>query len=235
MSALRIEDLTVRYGGVVALDAVNITIASGSIVGLIGPNGAGKTSLVNAVTGVVRPQRGTIVLGMRRLDGLAQHAVARAGIARTYQNVRLFANLGVADNVRAGALARSRTLDRSHVLELLARTGLRDADLERRAGTLAYGDQRRLEIARALAAEPAIVLLDEPAAGMNPHETHALRELVVAVARAGVGVLLIEHDMSLVRAVCQRVVVLDFGRPIAEGTPDEIARDPAVVEAYLGA
>ena len=235
MSALRVEHVTVRYGGVIALDDVSASVPRGGVVGLIGPNGAGKTSLVNAITGVVRPQRGTIALGDRRLDGLAQHRVARAGIARTYQNLRLFADLGVADNVRAGALARSRTLDDASVRALLARTGMAEADLERRAGTLAYGDQRRVEIARALAAEPAILLLDEPAAGMNPRETYALREIVANVARSGVGVLLIEHDMSLVRAICERVVVLDFGKTIAEGTPDEIVRHPAVVEAYLGA
>lgn len=226
--------LTVRYGGVVALDAVSLDVKRGEIVGLIGPNGAGKTSLINAVTGIVRAERGTIALGGRRLDGLAQHRVARAGIARTYQNVRLFARLGVAANVRAGALARATALGDEAVRALVTRTGMSETDLARRAGTLPYGEQRRLEIARALAADPMVILLDEPAAGMNPRETNALRDVITGVARSSIGVLLVEHDMSLVRSVCDRVVVLNFGKTIATGTPDEVARDPAVVEAYLG-
>jgi len=232
--ALEIANVSVRYGGVIALDAVSLRVPRGMVVGLIGPNGAGKTSLINAITGVVRPASGTIALGKLRLDRLAQHRVARAGIARTYQNVRLFARLSVGDNVRTGAFARRTALDDAHTRALLQRTGMTETNLRRRAGTLPYGEQRRLEIARALAAEPAIVLLDEPAAGMNPRETSALRDVIFGVAHAGIGVLLVEHDMSLVSAVCERVVVLDFGKTIAAGTPREVARDPAVVEAYLG-
>ncbi|GAC1305356.1 MAG: ABC transporter ATP-binding protein [Vulcanimicrobiaceae bacterium] len=231
---LTVADVTVRYGGVVALDGVSLRVPRGTVVGLIGPNGAGKTSLINAITGVVRPTSGTIGLGALRLERFSQHRVARAGIARTYQNVRLFARLSVGENVRAGAYARPQALDDARARALLQRTGMTETDLARRAGTLPYGEQRRLEIARALAAEPAIVLLDEPAAGMNPRETSALRDVIASVADAGIGVLLVEHDMSLVSAVCNRVVVLNFGKTIAEGTPQAVARDPAVVEAYLG-
>jgi len=225
LSELAVAGLTVRYGGVTALDDVALRVAPGRIVGLIGPNGAGKTTLINAVTGVVRPSSGTIALG----------ATARAGIARTYQNVRLFARLAVGDNVRAGAYRQARTLGDTEILELLARTGATERDLRRRAGALPYGEQRRLELARALAARPAVLLLDEPAAGMNPRETRALGTTIASVARDGIGVLLVEHDMTLVAAVCDTVVVLNFGRVIATGTPQEIARDPAVIEAYLGA
>ncbi len=232
--ALVAENVTVRYAGVTALDDASLRVEPGAIVGLIGPNGAGKTTLINAITGVVRPTSGTIALGTKRLDRLPAHRVARAGIARTYQNVRLFARLDVADNVRAGAFARSGTLSDSEIVTLLERTGTTERDLRRRAGALPYGEQRRLEVARALAARPATLLLDEPAAGMNPAETIVLGRTIASVASSGVGILLVEHDMSLVAAICTSVVVLNFGRVIATGTPQEIARDPAVIEAYLG-
>lgn len=234
MSALAVRRVTVRYGGVTALEDVDVDVAPGSVVGLIGPNGAGKTTLLNAMTGVARTSSGTIALGSTRLDGRAAHSIARAGVARTYQNVRLFTNLDVAENVRAGAYRLPHALGDLAVIALLERTGVTERDLRRRAGALSYGEQRRLEMARALASQPAILLLDEPAAGMNPLETHSLGETIASVARAGVGILLIEHDMSLVAAVCDTVVVLNFGRVIARGTPREIAHDPAVIEAYLG-
>jgi len=227
--------VTVRFGGVTALENVDLDIAPGTVVGLIGPNGAGKTTLVNALSGIVRPSSGSIALGDLRLDRAAPHRIARAGISRTYQNVRLFENLDIAENVRAGAYRRAGRLSDAGVVALLARTGASERNLHKRAGTLAYGEQRRLEIARALAAEPAVLLLDEPAAGMNPNETRALGATISDVARGGIGVLLIEHDMSLVAAVCDLVVVLNFGRVIARGTPSAIAADSAVIEAYLGA
>ncbi len=231
---LAVDGVRVQYGGVIALDDVTLRVSPGHIVGLIGPNGAGKTTLINAITGIVRAARGRIALGAKRLDRLAPHRVARAGVARTYQNIRLFGRLSVAQNIRAGAYRRNVALHDDDVLALLARTGMTERNLGRRAGTLPYGEQRRLEIARALAAQPAIVLLDEPAAGMNPLETQTLRAVITGMAATGVGVLLVEHDMSLVAAVCDRVVVLNFGRTIATGTPPQVAREPVVIEAYLG-
>jgi ABC-type branched-subunit amino acid transport system ATPase component len=232
--ALVAAGVSVRYGGVTALSDVSLRVEPGAVVGLIGPNGAGKTSFINAVTGVVAAASGTIVLGAARLDRMPQYRVARAGVARTYQNIRLFGALDVADNLRAGALRLPRPLSEVSARGLLDRAGLTEVPLTQRAGALGYGEQRRLEIARALASDPHVLLLDEPAAGMNPSETERLGTLVRDVAAAGAGVLLVEHDMSLVSAVCDRVVVLNFGLVIAEGTPTSIARDPAVVEAYLG-
>jgi len=233
VSALRFDHVTVRYGGVNALADVTFTLESGRVCGLIGPNGAGKTTLINATTGIVPTSRGTIRLGAQRISGLAPHRIARAGIARTYQNIRLFAELSVAENVAAGAFRNGPPTD-AECAGFLRAAGIAHIDPGTRAGSLAYGDQRRLEIARAIAARPAVIMLDEPAAGMNPHETHALGELIRAIAADSSAVLLVEHDMPLVFAACDHVVVLNFGEVIAEGPPKEISRDPAVVEAYLG-
>lgn len=231
--SLGLDDVRVRFGGVDALGGVSLHVEPGSVVGLIGPNGAGKTTLVNAVAGMVPLAGGSIALGDTRIDGRRPFAIARLGVTRTYQNIRLFGALSVEANVRAGAISR-RDIDTSQIRALLQRVGLRDFDPSLVASGLAYGDQRRVEIARALAGSPAILMLDEPAAGMNPRETGELAELVRAIAQGGIGVLLIEHDVALVRAVCDRVVVLNFGIVLAEGTPDRVARDPAVIEAYLG-
>ena len=235
MSAgLQLAGVTVAYGGVRALASATLEVAPGSVLGLIGPNGAGKTTLINATTGIVPLAAGSVRLNGRDLRGVAPHRIARAGIARTYQNIRLFAALDVFANLAAGAFARPGRLSAAHAQTLLERAGIAHVPLAARAGALPYGDQRRLEIARALAAEPSIVMLDEPAAGMNPTETAHLADTIRAIAASGIGVLLIEHDMSLVRAACDRVVVLNFGEVIAAGTPDEIVADPAVIEAYLG-
>jgi ABC-type branched-subunit amino acid transport system ATPase component len=231
---LALENVSVRYGGVDALAGVSLTVEPGTVLGLIGPNGAGKTTLVNATTGLAPLASGSIALNGRRIDGLPPHRIARAGIARTYQNIRLFGALDVRGNLAAGWYARRSSPDADAIDTLLERAGIADIDLAARASALPYGDQRRLEIARALAAAPLVVMLDEPAAGMNPSETVRLVDTIRGIAASGIGVLLIEHDMSLVRAACDRVVVLNFGVVIARGTPGEVALDPVVVEAYLG-
>ncbi len=234
MHVLETRGLCVRYGGVTAVQDVSLRVGSGEIVGLIGPNGAGKTSFLNAVSGVALPAGGEVLLDGRSIGKLPAHRIARAGVVRTYQNVRLFRALSVAQNVRAGAFAARRTIAPEQLAGVLVRTALDDIVPATSAGNLPYGAGRRLEIARALAGEPVMLLLDEPAAGLNPEESQRLGELIRALASGGIGILLVEHDMPLVRAVCDRVVVLNFGTVIAQGTPEEIGRDPAVIEAYLG-
>jgi ABC-type branched-subunit amino acid transport system ATPase component len=249
---LRLDNVQRHFGGVRAVDGVSLEVEQGSIYGLIGPNGAGKTTLVNVITGYVPFQSGRAWLESDELTGRPAHRIAALGVSRTFQNIRLFKDLTAAENVVVGMHARrhddtlaqlatlpmfrrdQRTrLDEAH--RLMDTVGLSAKNIGKRsAGTLPYGDQRRLEIARALALKPRLLILDEPAAGMNPSEKQGMRELIESLNKDGLTVLLIDHDMRLVMGVCTRVAVLNFGKKIADSTPEEVSTDTGVIKAYLG-
>ena len=249
---LEVRGLTKRFEGLVANKDVDFDIPRRSIVSLIGPNGAGKTTLFNQITGFFEPTEGTIVFDGVPLAGLSPHDVVDLGMARTYQNIRLFQNMTVMGNVLVGHHVRMRAQwwqvilglrsvreeeerARAYALELLDTVSLSRRYTEDLAKNLPYGDQRRLEIARALASRPKLLLLDEPTAGMNPNETRQMTDLIARLRRElGLTILLIEHDMKVVMGVSERITVLDYGEKIAEGTPEEIRRNPRVIEAYLG-
>jgi branched-chain amino acid transport system ATP-binding protein len=249
---LSVRDVSKRFDGVLALDRVSFEVAEGEVVGVIGPNGSGKTTLINLITGIYRPTRGTITFRGEDITGRPLHEIARKGIARTFQNIRLFEEITVMDNVLVGAdrwiasgywatvfgLPHVKAAERDariHARELLALMhGALDVQRDRPAGQLPYADKRRLEIVRALSAKPKLLLLDEPAAGMSPAEIRNLVDDLQRLAQSGITILLIEHKMRLIEGVTKRVIVLDHGRKIADDAFGMVRNDPHVIEAYLG-
>ena len=247
---LRLSAVSINFGGLQVLQDIDLSVPERGIFGLIGPNGAGKTTVFNLITGLLAPKSGAIEFFGQRIDGMLPHRITRSGIARTFQNIRIFKDMTLIENVLVALGGRpsysaltvlfrfathraAERRDREAARFLLAKVGLADK-AEQRAGALSYGEQRRLEIARALATRPKLLLLDEPAAGMNNVEKQQLVDEIIKLNDSGLSILIIEHDMGVIMGLCHEITVLNFGSVIARGTPDQIRENPAVIEAYLG-
>ncbi|AVP65716.1 ABC transporter ATP-binding protein [Clostridium botulinum] len=239
MNILEVKDLDINFGGITAIDNLNFSVKKGDILGVIGPNGAGKTTLYNTITGIYKPSKGDIFLNNKKITGIKPYKISRLGIARTFQNIRLFNSLTVLENILVGRVSELKKLVKlnpymKETLDILKVVGLEKV-INNMASDLPYGQQRKVEIARALAISPKILLLDEPAAGMNNYEKQDLKNLINILREDfNITVLIIEHDMGVIMDLCDRILVLDYGKKIAEGSPEEISNDANVIKAYMG-
>ncbi|MDS1004658.1 ABC transporter ATP-binding protein [Clostridium sporogenes] len=239
MNILEVKDLNINFGGITAVDNLNFSVKKGEILGVIGPNGAGKTTLYNTITGIYKPSKGDIFLNNKKITGMKPYKISRLGIARTFQNIRLFNSLTVLENILVGRVSELKKLVKlnpymEETCDILKVVGLEKV-INNMASDLPYGQQRKVEIARALAISPKVLLLDEPAAGMNNYEKRDLKNLINILREDfNITVLIIEHDMGVIMDLCDRILVLDYGKRIAEGSPEEISNDDNVIKAYMG-